>query len=332
MFSTEYLPGFGLADKVEDFIGRWEDSGEFITAHTSGSTGEPKPVSLPKRDMLVSARATNLRFGINEESVLLCPLSPDYIAGKMMIVRAIAASCRLMFCQPSNRFILSEEVGRLTSRDTVDLLPVVPSQCQEIDSPELIRNIRNIIIGGAPLSAAGESRLLELSAEGQTRFFATYGMTETCSHVALRRLGSKYYEALPGITFSTDSRGCLRIDAPAYSFGSLQTNDIVSLRSPVSFEWHGRHDNVINSGGIKLFPEEIERTLAPHLPFPLYIKGIESRKWGTEAALVCLASAPLTDEAILAICRDVLPQVKVPKSVIRLESFSYTSSGKLRRL
>lgn len=329
MFSINYPDDISLREETERFLSQWADSNDYIVAQTSGSTGKPKEIMLPKQDMFLSAMATNRRFSISESSRLLCPLSPTYIAGKMMIVRAIAADCCIALFSPSNRFTENNAVNDFIGEEQINLLPIVPSQCPVLESWRKLPQIRNIIIGGAPLSRDMENRL---ASHGDTAFFATYGMTETCSHVALRPLGLNSFEAMPGISFSLDSRECLNIHAPGYTFGSLQTNDIVHLSSPHSFEWLGRFDNVINSGGIKIFPEELERQLAPYLPFSFYIKGTPSAKWGEEATLVCASTAPLTDLEILSLCRAHLSPYHVPHSVLRLPQLSYTSSGKLRRI
>lgn len=344
MFDIEYLPGYQLREKVETFLREWLGEADFITAHTSGSTGKPKEIHLPKADMLVSAKASNRRFGLTPDSVLLCPLSPDYIAGKMMIVRALTADCRLVFCQPSTTFLQNGDVREfMDSVPGIDLLPIVPAQCKPLLIDPLLARFRNIIIGGAPLPAASENAMLRAiatlcgtetphddNAVG-TAIFATYGMTETCSHVALRRLGSQLYEAMPGVSFELDDRECLAIVAPNYSFKRLQTNDIARLVSPAAFEWLGRFDNVINSGGVKLFPEEIEKKLEAHIPAPFIIRGIPSEKWGEETVLVCLEDNTLKDSDILTVCRNNLSPYQVPKSVIRIPAFPLTTSGKIRR-
>jgi O-succinylbenzoic acid--CoA ligase len=376
-------------EAVEAFVAGWLDEQEAVVAHTSGSTGAPKVIRLPKQDMRVSARATNLRFGINAESRLLCPLSANYIAGKMMIVRAMEADCEVAFCKPSNSFWTNNEVIDYINQGPVDLLPIVPSQCNallEVAAQQTaeamgvtarqaseaaakgagamgvawwqgiaLGNIRNVIIGGATVAPEMERRLLEAMPAGMD-IFATYGMTETCSHVALRPLGCDYFTAMPGISFGQDSRDCLTIFAPAYSFGQLQTNDIVSrydkqqattdnvaIANPQSagngqpasefqrFRWLGRFDNVINTGGIKVFPEELERRLAGRLPQRFYIKGEPDEKWGEAVVLVTEPTA-LSDSEIREVCAAVLQAYQVPKRIRRIEEIPLTSNGKIRRI
>jgi O-succinylbenzoic acid--CoA ligase len=344
---------------VEAFVAGWLDAQEAVVAHTSGSTGAPKVIRLPKQDMRVSARATNLRFGINAESRLLCPLSANYIAGKMMIVRAMEADCEVAFCKPSNSFWTNNEVVDYVNQGPVDLLPIVPSQCNTLlevaaqqtaeasskgaDAMEVagrqgiaLGNIRNVIIGGAAVAPEMERRLLEAMPAGMD-IFATYGMTETCSHVALRPLGCDYFTAMPGISFGQDGRDCLTIFAPAYSFGQLQTNDIVSRYEEQSasgfrrFRWLGRFDNVINTGGIKVFPEELERLLAGRLPQRFYIKGEPDEKWGEAVVLVTEPTA-LSDSEIREACAATLQAYQVPKRIRRIEEIPLTSNGKIRRI
>jgi O-succinylbenzoic acid--CoA ligase len=383
MFAIRFLDNQNR-EAVEAFVAGWLDEQEAVMAHTSGSTGAPKVIRLPKQDMRVSARTTNLRFGINAESRLLCPLSANYIAGKMMIVRAMEADCEVAFCKPSNSFWTNNEVINYVNQGPVDLLPIVPSQCnallevaaqQTSEAMEIaakgtgamevagrqgiaLGNIRNVIIGGATVAPEMERRLLEAMPAGMD-IFATYGMTETCSHVALRPLGCDFFTAMPGISFGQDSRDCLTIFAPAYSFGQLQTNDIVSRYEeqqattddtnttvdnqhesagngqPASrflrFRWLGRFDNVINTGGIKVFPEELERRLAGRLPQRFYIKGEPDEKWGEAVVLVTEPTA-LSDSEIREACAAVLQAYQVPKRIRRIEEIPLTSNGKIRRI
>lgn len=201
---------------------------------------------------------------------------------------------------------------------------------QIIENPHLTEGIHNIIIGGAPLEPEMEASLK--SRPGTTRYFATYGMTETCSHVALRPIGESHFSAMPGITFDIDARGCLIINAPQYSFRRLTTNDIVALVDNRTFIWRGRFDNVINSGGIKIFPEELERQLAPHITVPFYIIGLPHPKWGTTPAIVAEKSNTLSDSDIAAICKSVLPPCRRPSAIYRVKALPLTATGKIRRI
>lgn len=307
--------------EYSEFISMFNDGGATVPAHTSGTTGTPKAVRLLKSDMRLSARATNEFFGIDGGSVLAIPLSADYIAGKMMAVRALEAECRLLSITPGNDFELPEGVN-------VSLLAIVPSQIDALERhPEWTSRVRNVLVGGAPPS---EEALRRLCGMGYT-VFVSYGMTETCSHVALARGDDRrrVFEAMPGISFGCDSRGCLTVNAPDRSFGSLQTNDVVDLIDDRHFRWLGRADNVINSGGIKIHPEQIEAAIAallPHLDF--YIGGEPDGKWGTRAVLYYEDGDPA---AIAAAIEKAVPDRRLrPKALVK-RHIRRTASGKIRR-
>lgn len=305
------------------FIDEWFNSSAVVTAHTSGSTGKPKNIELLKSDMLKSAMATNRFFGINSESLLACPLSSDYIAGKMMIVRSIAAGCRMIAVNPSNRFILPE-CGRIS------LIAIVPSQLEHTLSRYGDRT-ENILVGGAPLSVEQQNLVNRYS----DNVYLSFGMTETCSHVALKRVGSdEPFRALPGISFGTNARGCLIINAPGFSFSGTATNDIVELRDECSFVWRGRYDNVINSGGIKVYPEEIERKIAYlcNIASPFYITKRAHSKWGEIPVLVIKSAEGLDIQNIEAEIRNALSKAERPKEILVTTKMESTGNGKIRRI
>lgn len=305
------------------FIEHWRSDDEYMAARTSGSTGAPKEIRLPKADMRESARATIEFFGLHSSSTLVCPLSVNYIAGKMMAVRAVEADCRLVCPMPSNSDYLSG-----LDNTKIDLLAVVPTQVEalieRLDSIE----VKNVIIGGAPLPTDLERELVRR----RVRAFATYGMTETSSHVALRRLGHSDYVALNGIWFDTDSAGRLIIHSSTRSFGTLVTNDMVELLSARSFVWKGRSDNVINSGGIKLCPEEIEKRIDHLMPGPFYVVGEFHAKWGSRPVLVIEGQPdPEADRVLMERMAAILTKVELPQRIVRVDEMSLTPSGKIIR-
>lgn len=304
---------------LDEFKSQWFDCNDFIVAHTSGSTGAPKEVRLPKSDMVCSARATNSFFSITSSSRLLLPLSLDYIAGKMMEVRAFEANCELVVVAPSNRFEVPE--GKF------DLVAVVPTQVDWLlANPQWTERLRHVIVGGAPLAVDSEKALKAVGYDA----WCTYGMTETCSHVAVRPCdgADSPYQAMPGIRFDVDDRGCLVIEAPHFSFGRLVTNDSVELLSPVSFRWKGRIDNVINSGGLKLHPEEIERLYAPYIQTPFYLRGTPDPKWGQALELV-IEGKGLAEETLA--CLSQIDHKLHPKIITFVETIPRTSTGKILR-
>lgn len=313
-----------------EFVGEWLSPSDFITAHTSGSTGTPKEIRLLKSDMIHSAEATCRFFGIASGDVLYLPLSADYIAGKMMIVRALVAGARLIADKPSN----SPDGCRSNS---VALAAIVPSQIEGFLQNTPRGNCRSLIVGGSAIQPLQRQMLAERT---DIAVYATYGMTETCSHVALCWLSGNStadtFKALPGITFSLDSRGCLVIGAPDYSFRQITTNDTARLLSPTEFILTGRIDNVINSGGLKIHPEEIEKAIGHLIAQPFYVTWRPSAKWGKEAVLIIEnGNAPVpSDEARLGLLqqiRAVLPHSKCPKEIYFQAEFSRTASGKIIR-
>lgn len=307
----------GLTETAEQVLRFLENPNEgYLRAYTSGSTGTPKPIDLPREEVLRSAAATNQFFGIDKNSVLVCPLSADYIAGKMMIVRAWLAGCRLLLLPPSNTPLLNY------SGPAISLLPIVPSMTDGLIN-HLPVDIEHVIVGGAAPTYAQEAVL----ADAPFHAWATYGMTETCSHVALRDISAHetFFTALPGILFAVDTRGCLVINE------RFVTNDVVELISPTRFVWLGRSDNVIVSGGLKIYPEQLENLLRPLLPSDtlFYISSRPSELWGRETVIV-LCEGKITDAEIMSVAHRALPAKMVPKGVIHSIP-EYTASGKLKR-
>lgn len=304
-----------------DFSKEWSNDVPYIKAMTSGSTGVPKEIRLLKTDMKASADATNAYFGIDENSVLVTPLSADYIAGKMMAVRAWACGASLVVVPPAN-------VYGLPSGD-ITLLAVVPSQTDHlINNPKYASRVKNVLVGGAPLSENRRRALIEAG----YMVYESYGMTETCSHVALRRIDEEYFEAMPGIKFDTDKNGCLIIQSNRLSCGTLLTKDCVTLKDSQHMKWLGRADNVINSGGIKIHPEQLERdilhALSPSVQF--YVTQKPHDKWGNVAVLVVEGEQRDAD-ALLSAVREILPHSHAPRQAIAVQVFDRTYNGKIKR-
>lgn len=309
----------------EDFVSEWNNADDYVVAHTSGSTGTPKSIRLPKADMRVSAQNTNSYFALDRSSRLLCPLSLDYIAGKMMVVRAIQSGARLDVVTPSNRF-------EYDGKTAYDLVCVVPPQVDYlIDNPQWSSLLRNVLIGGAPLDRRRRELLIECGYNG----FESYGMTETCSHVAVRRITDSSFEAMRNIYFDCDSRGCLTISLSDYSMKTINTNDVVSLVDNRHFVWLGRYDNVIISGGKKIHPELLERKILETVPEAadavFYIAAGNDEKWGRVPVLV-FEGVPRQAELLLEKIRAVLPHDQAPARYVTFNALVRTSSGKLKRV
>lgn len=306
---------------VDEFL---DPSTDFITACTSGSTGAPKTIRLAKDAVIASAQATVNRFRIGSGSNLVSPLSGAYIAGKMMMARGLVAGASVWMLEPHRRGFLDELPDEVT---TIDLLAIVPAQIRALVESPRVADVLNVIVGGAPMTPTQE-RLL---ADSGVNAYATYGMTETCSHVALRRIGCEFYSALPGFSFSTDKRGCLVIHSSRMSFSSLVTNDIVTLHDSHSFSWIGRYDNIINSGGVKISPEEIEKLIAPCFPTDInfYATSRQSEKWGEELVIVISSNQVAPD--LISTLRSLLGPLKAPKEIIFDPDMQFTPSRKIIR-
>ncbi len=307
-----------ITPEAKRFIDVFNDGNDYVEVKTSGSTGVPKVIRLPKRDMIRSAEASCKIFGIDSRSRLVCPLSAEYIAGKMMIVRAMVSGAELFMETPSNK-PLTMDYG------SIDLLPVVPSQlvCLLSDTFKA-EKIKTVIVGGGPVPA----NLLDKVKSASFHAFATYGMTETSSHVAIRdlRRDEAVFTALPGISFETDADSCLKVSAPEFSFDGIQTNDVVNLIDEKSFGWVGRRDNVIITGGVKVHIEEIEQKIAPLMNGEYYIVGVPDEFWGQKVVLYTVKE--INPDSL----RSVLTKYELPKEIRMVKEMQYTPTGKIRRL
>jgi O-succinylbenzoic acid--CoA ligase len=306
------------------FIQEWYNKKETVLGQTSGSTGLPKKMELSKKDMLNSAKATGQFFSFNETAVHFCPLPASFIAGKMMIVRSIEWNTSLHLLPPS-----SNPLEHCTQK--FDFGVMTPHQLQvglSSASKDNIKNIKTLLLGGSPISKKLEDKIQDL----ETEIYIGYGMTETMSHVSLRKLNGKgkssAYKAVEGIHFTTDDRDCLCIHANHLSFKKLITNDIVHLINSTSFEWKGRYDFVINSGGIKLFPEQIEKKLAHVISNHFYITS-EAHEILGEQVILKIEGDKI--EGIEELIRPLISKFEFPKKIYFVEKFDRTGSGKIIR-
>lgn len=311
------------------FLVEWYGEADYVEGHTSGSTGLPKPVRLLKSDMKASAQLTNSVLGIDSSSTLLLCLSPAYIAGKMIIVRALQAGARLEVVAPSS--LPLDDV-----RQPISLAAMVPMQVAETlrrkGGQEQLMQIEKLLIGGAPLDQSLEQKLANIPIE----VYVTYGMTETVSHIALRRIGenSGCYKALGDVTFTTDSRDCLVIDAPQLSGRRFVTNDVVQLIDARTFVWRGRYDNIIMSGGLKFCAEVLEGKIASLFNSRYYITSAPDERLGQRIVLV-IESTPYTqDKEVLlrASLSQKLTPYEMPREIRYIPRFEETLSGKVRRI
>jgi O-succinylbenzoic acid--CoA ligase len=299
---------------VGDFILDWFDGKEFIEMKTSGSTGKPKKIRVEKQAMVNSALATGDFFNLEAGNTILNCLSVNYVAGKMMFIRAFILGLEMDFVAPSsNPLELIEK--------QYDFTAMVPLQA--MNSIDLLHNFKTIIIGGSSVSAALEKKLKPIKAN----IYETYGMTETITHIAARKLGEKAFTTLPNVVLSKDENNCLLIHASAISDEIIHTNDIVELISENKFVFLGRFDNVINSGGIKLIPEQIEAKILPFITNRFFVTGKEDKELGEHLVLVVEGEEhPINLEKITT-----LDKYEKPREVIFINKFKETATGKIIR-
>lgn len=303
------------------FLEEWLSFDETIEVSTSGSTGTPKRIELSKQHMINSAKATGAYFKAGEGTRALLCLSSKYIAGKMMLVRAMVLGWDL--------HVVAPEKDALTEYDNpYDFVAMVPYQLHH--SIGALDKVKKLIVGGGSISSELEARLQDKA----TEVFATYGMTETVTHVAIRRINgfarSEVFSALPDVKFDLDHRGCLVIHAPKVSKEPVVTNDLVELYSPIAFQWLGRHDNIINSGGIKIKPEVVEAKLSKMLKLPFIISSESDSELGQRVILI-LESPNGTPKLDYSKLFALLEPYERPKKVYTISEFPYTHTGKIKR-
>jgi O-succinylbenzoic acid--CoA ligase len=310
------------------FLIDWLSHSEDIKTTTSGSTGTPKTISLKREYVKNSAEATNNFFGLKKgDNALLC-LPVKYIAGKLMIVRALETKMNLYCIEPS----LTPDFKQLN----IDFAAMTPAQVSSLlethKGKKLLNNIEKLIIGGDKISVSLEDKLQELD----TQIWHTYGMTETITHIALRKVNginkTKYFTSLKGINISLSDDNCLIIDAPKIGVRFLKTNDIAKINEDGSFKIIGRKDNVVISGGIKLFPEEIEKKTENLIKYPYFFTGVTDNKLGSKLVMVIESKQPVNKTAIYEEIKPILSKFEIPKNIIVVDNFERTSTGKIKRI
>lgn len=296
------------------FISEWLDNSPEITLQTSGTTGKSKKITFQKQAMVDSALATGNFFELKPEDTALCCLPVNFIAGKMMLVRAFVLGLNLDIVEPDSCPL--KNIGKKYS-----FCAMTPMQVK--NSIGKLHFIEKLIIGGSKLNSDLEKKLVNLPVKS----YETYASTETLTHIAARKIGDKNFKLLPDIAISTDQRGCLVIDAPRISNQKITTNDLVELKSEREFLWLGRFDNVINSGGIKLFPEKIEALLAEKIPYRFFIGGISDSSLGEKSVLVIESEKYELPPDVF----NHLDKYEKPKEIIFVPEFFETETGKIKR-
>lgn len=305
--------------EINQFLETWFSDDKTIIVQTSGSTGIPKSIQLKKELVINSAKATGNFFGLQKNTTALMCLPIAYIAGKMMLIRALTLGWQLDIVAPNSNPL--EKVKK-----EYDFSAMVPLQLE--NSLSKINLIKKLIVGGGVVSNSLQDKLQNIS----THVFATYGMTETITHISVKKLNRiqnkpNFYQVLPKVKIYKDQRNCLVIDAPNVTEELVITNDVVDLISDTQFVWLGRFDNVINSGGIKLYPEKIEEKLSKILTNRFFVAGVSEEKLGEKLILIVEGN-----EQEIKFAKAELLKYEVPKEVFFIDQFIETDSGKIQRL
>ncbi|HKL36736.1 MAG TPA: AMP-binding protein [Salegentibacter sp.] len=320
--------GEAFEEEIGSFLLDWIKPSKFVEVKTSGSTGKPKVIRIKKEHMINSAIATSHFFDLPEKTTALLCLPANYIAGKMMLVRAMVLGWQLDLVPPS-----ANPLDQVFKR--YDFCAMTPFQLD--NSVGRLHLIKKLIVGGGAVSP----RLQKMVKEVSTKVYETYGMTETVTHIAAKRLNpvknkkkSRIFKVLPNITISQDDRGCLVIKAPKLSDEIIITNDVVEILTYKKFKWKGRLDNVINSGGIKLHPEQIEKKLSKIIDQRLFVMAMPDDSLGEK--LVLFVEYDFSEELLEQLEQEInqlksLEKYERPKKIYFIEKFEETHTGKIHR-
>ena len=306
------------------FILTWMDDNDFIVQHSSGTTGRSKKLHLLKKSMVVSAENTLSFFDLlpGQTAVLCLPM--QYIAGKMMVVRCLVGGLNMEIVEPGS-------LPELSGIGQIDFCSMVPLQVLNLmKKTGDLSPIKKLLIGGSEITRELESLVSDVS----TEVFASFGMAETCSHIALRRINGPGaqpdYHALPGIELNLDNRGCLVIEAP-YLPNTVITNDLVEFSGPGAFLWMGRYDNLINAAGIKIVPEEMEARIAENTGLVCTVIGLPDEPLGQKVVLVFEETPEISQSYIISSMQDLFPGKKHPPEIVWVKAFPRNASAKVDR-
>lgn len=299
---------------IGDFLLDWFDDRDYVEIRTSGTTGVPKAIRIKKVHMVNSAVATARFFDVGARTRALHCLPAQFVAGKMMLLRALILGWELDLVPPG-----AEPLEKTTKK--YDFAAMVPLQAER--SFEKLSQVKKILLGGGKVSQALSARLQTLP----VAVWETYAMTETVTHIAAKHVGEVAFTTLPDVSVTTDARGCLVINAPGVTDTTVVTNDLAALQDAHHFVWLGRYDNVINSGGIKLYPEQIEEKLSLFIKNRFFVYGKPDDVLGERLVLV-IEGKPreITEDYYVA-----LDKYEKPKEVVFVPKFAETGTSKIQR-
>ncbi|MCS3871378.1 O-succinylbenzoic acid--CoA ligase [Chryseobacterium ginsenosidimutans] len=320
-FETEF------EKKIKQFVEEWFSDSTMVKVQTSGSTGVPKIFDIEKNKMINSAEMTCDFLGLKENDTALICLPVEYISGKMMVVRSIIRKLKLIIVDPALKPL--ENIN-----DEVDFCAMTPLQVE--NSLDELYLIKNLIIGGAAVSESLKAKIAQVLkfSDSQTKIYETYGMSETLSHIGLKQIlpqAEDYFTVFENVSISIDERGCLKIFAPNLNSEILQTNDLVEIKNENQFKFLGRIDHVINSGGAKIFPEQLEALVKKEIPNEVVFLGIDDESLGQK--VVVIIEGEKSEEVINKISKISFEKnFHKPKDVIFVEKIPRTPNGKVNRL
>ena len=310
-----------------EFLAEWYSKESFIKVKTSGSTGKPKIIKLEKDFVAASARRTIQFFQLKKGDRILHCLPEKYIAGKLMIVRALIGELDLNTVSPETNFsFLQTEKFKFAA--------MVPAQVNKIleSEPSYFKNLDQLLIGGSAIPFSIEKELQNIS----TACYSSYAMTETATHIALRKLNGKgadeFYHCLDDIQVQLSEENCLQILMPGLTAQPLQTTDLAELKDEKTFRILGRNDNVIISGGIKYSPEQLEKKLEPFIEIPFQISSIPHESLVEQLVLVLEGNKnDNVANEINKICQEQLSKYEQPRQIIFIQHFPRTKNDKINR-
>lgn len=323
---TEQFDAIELS--IVSFLKQWWDDRSFISITTSGSTGVPKTIQAEKRSMWKSAQKTIEWFGLKQGMTALLCLSPGYIAGRMMIVRAMQAKLNLITTNLSSNPLADLE-------HPIHFVAMVPLQLVKVleESPEKLNLVHTILLGGSGLSTALEQQLHHIS----TKVFHSYGMTETLSHIALRAVNgihaSAWFQPMEEVQISKNKNDCLVANVAYLSLDEFVTNDLIELSDHGTFKVLGRADDAIVSAGHKIHPVMLEQKIEPLLKAPFLISSKADPAAGEE--LILLMEKRLTINELFKLWDQLfslLQPFEIPRHILFVAQIPMLESGKINRI
>lgn len=300
------------------FVAEWFNEKDFIKTKTSGSTGKPKTIFHKKKYCIASAEATCKFFNLQKGNTALLCLPISSIGAKMMFIRSLVFDLDLYVQKPNSQPLEKIKID-------IDFAAMVPLQVLSTfeNNIEKWQYIKTLIIGGGVVNNSLKNKI-EIAG---LNAFSTFGMTETISHIALNKIGeNNNYNALENVFFTKNEDDCLVIEAKYLGIEKLETKDIINLKNHKTFEWLGRKDNAIESGGFKFLPEVLEQKISSLISVPFFISSLPNEKLNNEIVLIVNSKNRLISKEDL---KTVLDKYELPKQIFFLPKFKFLHSGKI---